>query len=81
MIKYKKCTVSVHEYVRYQRRVIVFSEPVLYMTIADVVFLYLNVVDDGNEFVDIGDLLIHERLQILSTLYQPATPSRGYFMH
>jgi hypothetical protein len=41
------------------------------MAIDDV---YLNVVDDGNEFVDIGDLLIHERLQVLSTLYQPATP-------
>jgi hypothetical protein len=37
-------------------------------------FVYLNVVDDGNEFVDIGDLLVHERLQVLSTLYQPATP-------
>ena len=38
---------------------------------------YLNVVDDGQDLVDVGDLLTHQLLEVLGLTVQPAKSSTG----
>ena len=38
---------------------------------------YLNVVDDREDLVDVGDLLTHQLLEVLGLAVQPAKSSTG----
>ena len=38
---------------------------------------YLNVVDDREDLVDVGDLLAHQLLEVLGLAVQPAKSSTG----